>query len=124
MSQQPEARCRHDSCRQRHQRTDRQQQACELDWPDQSFAIASDMSSSFDVLGDPAEYQEWLALQQSPQPVVENKQDDLAQHVTDLPDDIARVVSRIDHQYACTVLSAYQSLQRSRCAVEEFIAAA
>ena len=72
------------------------------------------MSSTYDVLGDPTEYEEWLASQQPPAPPQENKQDNVAQHIHDLPEHLHHVVSQLDRQYLPIVLSAYQQLQLSR----------
>ncbi|KAL0020544.1 hypothetical protein WJX77_000174 [Trebouxia sp. C0004] len=76
------------------------------------------MASSYDVLGDAAEYQEWLASQTPPAaPIAESEQSDAkqqAQEIGDLPADIAQIVVHMEQQHAAAVLSAYQSLQRSR----------
>jgi len=76
------------------------------------------MASSYNVLGDAAEYQEWLASQMPPAaPTAETEQADAkqqAQEIGDLPADIAQIVVHMEQQHAAAVLSAYQSLQRSR----------
>ena len=72
------------------------------------------MTSTYDVLGDPSEYEEWLATQQPPEPAVENKQDNVVQLIQDLPEDIVHVLSHVDQQYSSAILSAYQKLQLSR----------
>lgn len=74
------------------------------------------MSSPYDVLGDPNEYEEWLALQQPPEPAVEIKRDNVAQQIQELPEDILQVVSELDPQRAFVILSAYQQLQLRRYA--------
>ncbi|DBA87184.1 TPA: hypothetical protein ACH3X2_005188 [Trebouxia sp. C0005] len=76
------------------------------------------MASSYDVLGDAAEYQEWLASQIPPAaPTAETEQAEAkqqAQALGDLPADMAQIVVHMEQQHAAAVLSAYQSLQRSR----------
>ncbi len=83
------------------------------------------MASSYDVLGDAAEYQEWLASQIPPAaPTAETEQADAkqqAQEIGDLPADIAQIVVHMEQQHAAAVLSAYQSLQRSRYLVSLFL---
>ena len=74
------------------------------------------MSSPYDVLGDPTEYVEWLASLQPCAPEQDAGQDDVVQQLQDLPDNIAEVVSRLDHQSLVVILSAYQKLQVSRYA--------
>ena len=82
------------------------------------------MASSYDVLGDAAEYQEWLAAQVPPAaPTAETEQADAkqqAQEIGDLPADIAQIVVHMEQQHAAAVLSAYQSLQRLRYSLSLF----
>ena len=82
------------------------------------------MASSYDVLGDAAEYQEWLASQIPPAaPTAETEQADAkqqAQAIGDLPADIAQIVVHMEQQHTAAVLSAYQSLQRSRYSLSLF----
>ena len=72
------------------------------------------MSTTYDVLGDPSEYEEWLASQQPPEPATEHKQENVVQQIQDLPEDIVQVVSHLDEQYVSAIVSAYQRLQLSR----------
>lgn len=72
------------------------------------------MSTTYDVLGDPSEYEEWLASQQLPESATEHKQEDVAQQIQDLPEDMVHVISHLDEQYTFAILSAYQRLQLSR----------
>lgn len=80
------------------------------------------MSSSYDVLGDASEYEEWLASQQSqdsgcPERASEAIQDDRKQQIQsieDLPAELADVVMHLEQQHASVILSAYQGLQHSR----------
>lgn len=72
------------------------------------------MSTTYHVLGDPGEYQDWLASQQLPESATEHKQEDVAQQIQDLPEDMLHVISHLDQQYISAILSAYQKLQLSR----------
>lgn len=72
------------------------------------------MSTTYDVLGDPGEYEEWLESQQPPEPATEHKQQNVAQQIQDLPEKIVQVISHLDEQHASAILSAYKRLQLSR----------
>lgn len=73
------------------------------------------MSTTYDVLGDPSEYEDWLASQRpKSEPAAEHEQEHVAQHIEDLPEDIGQVLSHLDQQYASAIFSAYQRLQLSR----------
>ena len=79
-------------------------------------------NSSYDVLGDPSEYEAWLASQKppDPEPAQEPDQGNFGQHVADiagLPSDIAAVVMQMDQQHTPAILSAYNELQSLRCAL-------
>lgn len=82
------------------------------------------MASSYDVLGDASEYQEWLAKQHPVAPIAESKQDEAVhqvQGVEDLPAEIAHIVVNMEQQHAAAVLSAYQDLQRIRYAQPDHV---
>ena len=72
------------------------------------------MSTTYDVLGDPNEYKEWLASQQPSEPAVESTRDNVAQQIQELPEDILQVMCQLDQQHSSVILSAYQQLQLSR----------
>ena len=83
--------------------------------------IAAMAHSSFDVLGNPSEYEAWLASQKAPdpEPTLEADQGKVGQPVPDvasLPSDIAAVVMQMDQQHAPAILSTYNDLQILRCA--------
>lgn len=80
------------------------------------------MPSTYDVLGDPNEYEEWLTSQQPPEPVIKNKRADVAQQIQELPEDIRQVAAQLDQQHASVILSAYQQLQLSRYAWHQVLA--
>ena len=84
------------------------------------FAMTAAMEHpSYDVLGDPAEYESWLKSQKppEPEPAFEVDQRDLGQQVADvesLPAEIAQVVRHMEQQHVPAVLAAFQDLQVSR----------
>ena len=81
------------------------------------------MASSYDVLGDASEYQEWLASQSPVAPTADSQDDDTVhqvQEVQDLPAEIAHIVENMEQQHAAAVLTAYRELQRFRYAQPDY----